>query len=131
MAQLYASVNDELRQELAQAKENIANLSNRVAIAESRLNQAEENKLDAAEEEELETNTSPGSGEIRFYKKHHSKPAYDVLVRIADCGHTSWQNASKAEKAKKGVERLEKSNDWKLLQHCGTCTGGGTWKVKW
>ncbi len=131
MARLYASVNDELRLELAQAKESIANLSNKVAIAESLLTQAQDEKLDANDEEEIEADTTPATGEVRFYKKHHSKPAYDVLVKIADCGHSSWQNASKAEKAKKGVERLEKSNDWKLIQHCGTCTGGGTWKVKW
>jgi len=73
----------------------------------------------------------PKPGEERYYKKQHSKPAYDVLIRVDGCGHTSWQSAAKADKAKKGVERLEGRNDWKNIQHCGSCTGGGMWKVRW
>ncbi|MGE6332525.1 hypothetical protein [Stenotrophomonas sp. NPDC077659] len=75
--------------------------------------------------------TKPPSGDVRFYKKIHSKSNYDVLVPIADCGHTSWQNASKADKAKKGIVRLEGTAEWSQVQHCGTCTGGGVWRVKW
>lgn len=131
MARLYADDNEDLRNKLNEAQEMIANLSNRIAIAESSLSQAKETQLDEAQNAEIEGDEAPSAGDTRFYKKHHSKPGYDVLIRIDDCGHSAWQNASKAEKAKKGVERLEKSNDWKLIQHCGTCTGGGTWKVKW
>lgn len=131
MAQLYASDNEHLRLELEQAKESLANLSNKLAIAESLLTQAATNKLEEAEDEKFESIAAPVSGDIRFYKKHYSKPVYDVLVQIEDCGHNTWQNASKAEKAKKGIEHLEKTSSWKLIQHCGTCTGGGTWKVKW
>jgi hypothetical protein len=131
MARLYADDNEELRTRLNDAQEIIASLSNRVAIAESSLFQAKNAELNAGQTPAIEEDAAPASGDIRFYKKHHNKPGYDVLIRIDDCGHSSWQNASKAEKAKKGVEHLEKSNDWKLIQHCGTCTGGGTWKVKW
>ncbi len=73
----------------------------------------------------------PKPGEIRFYKKTHSKNNYDVLVRIANCEHTSWQNAAKADKAKKGILRLEGSGKWSQVQHCGSCEGGGVWRVKW
>lgn len=74
---------------------------------------------------------TPKQGDVRFYKKIHSKSNYDVLVRIADCGHSTWQNAASAHKAKKGIIRLEGSNDWSQVQHCGSCTGGGVWRVKW
>lgn len=131
MAKLYAADNEDLRIKLDEAKEMIASLSNRVALAESALHQAKQAKPDELQDVDIEGDTPPVAGEIRFYKKHHSKPGYDVLIRVEDCGHTAWQNASKAEKAKKGVERLEKINNWKVIQHCGTCTGGGTWKVKW
>lgn len=77
------------------------------------------------------TSGTPKPGEIRFYKKTHSKSNYDVLVHITDCGHTSWQNAAKADKAKKGIVRLEGSDSWSQVQHCGSCTGGGVWRVKW
>lgn len=79
--------------------------------------------------------TKPEPGEIRFYKKtlrNSRKGAdHDSLERIKDCGHNAWQSANKADKAKKGIARLEGSSDWSQVQHCGTCTGGGVWRVKW
>lgn len=73
----------------------------------------------------------PGSGEIRFYKKIGSAGKRDQMVRRKDCGHNAWQNANKADKAKKGIEHLEGSCQWDNLWHCGTCEGGGVWKVRW
>ncbi len=73
----------------------------------------------------------PQSGDTWFLKKTHTKDTYDVLVKINDCHHTSWQNSSKADKAKKGIERLVGHRNWKHVHHCGTCTGGGVWRVKW
>ena len=87
--------------------------------------------IDADSEEDGQASEAPVAGEVRFYKKTHSKPSYDVLVKISDCGHNSWQSANKADKAKKGIERLEGSSDWKSLYHCGSCQGGGVWKVVW
>lgn len=78
-----------------------------------------------------DTYNPPKDGETRFYKKTHSKGKYDVLVHIEDCGHTSWQNSAKADKAKKGLVRLEGRQDWKSLHHCGSCTGGGVWRARW
>lgn len=83
---------------------------------------------DATEAEAAE----PAAGEIRFYKKVHSRPTHDVLVRVSDCGHNKWQNAAGADKARKGIAKLENDRaDWKSIQHCGSCTGGGVWKVRW
>lgn len=82
--------------------------------------------------EQDEADSPPKPGEIRFYKKTHSKALYDVLVRVGDCGHKSWQGSAKADKARKGLARLlGEYSEWKNLQHCGTCTGGGMWKVHW
>lgn len=73
----------------------------------------------------------PEAGEIRFYKKRYSKPGYDVLIRRGDCGHDNWENSHTADKARKGLKRLEGRDDWQMLNHCASCTGGGVWRVRW
>jgi hypothetical protein len=74
----------------------------------------------------------PQPEELRFYKKVHSAPTHDLMGRVGDCGHTSWQNAHGADKARKGIAKLEGGRtDWKKIQHCGSCTGGGVWRVRW
>jgi hypothetical protein len=79
-----------------------------------------------------ETESAPASGETRFYKKVDNAPTRDVMVRRGDCGHNSWEAAHAADKAKKGVAKLEDGrNDWKSFQHCPSCTGGGMWRVRW
>lgn len=83
---------------------------------------------DAAEVDEA----PPNSGDVRFYKKKYSAPTHDILVRVADCDHNSWQNAAKADKAKKGIAKLEGlGQTWQVVQHCAKCTGGGMWRVQW
>lgn len=132
IARLYLSDNEELKIQLEHASEEIARLSGRAEAAEFVLGQVKV-RADGEEppEAEPEADAPLTTGETRFYKKTHSKQAYDVMVPVSDCGHTSWQGSAKADKAKKGVEKLEGRSDWKSLQHCGTCTGGGMWKVKW
>lgn len=122
---LLASKRD-LETQLAEAKATISRLYGQLQVAAQ--SEATESP---AEEKEASAPDKPKPGEVRFYKKTHSKSNYDVLVPIPDCGHTSWQNAAKADKAKKGIIRLEGSSDWSQVQHCGTCTGGGVWRVKW
>lgn len=73
----------------------------------------------------------PKKGEVRFYKKLGSGGGRDKLVRVNGCRHRSWQPAKKADQAKKGIARLEDRDDWKTLQHCGSCCGGGMWRVEW
>ena len=73
-----------------------------------------------------------GRGDERFYKKHYDAPMHDIMLRVGDCGHNSWENAHSADKARKGIARLEGGrNDWKTVQHCASCTGGGMWRVRW
>src|SRR5258706_583116 len=68
--------------------------------------------------------SAPQSGEVRFYKKAYSRPTHDVMVRVQDCGCSNWQGAHAAEKARKGIAKLERDRmDWKMLQHCASCTG--------
>lgn len=80
---------------------------------------------------QAEEHDEPKAGEERFYKKVSTTPTNDVMRLIGDCGHTTWQNSHGADKARKGLAKLEGRNDWKSLHHCGTCTGGGVWRVRW
>jgi len=74
----------------------------------------------------------PQPGELRFYKKMHAAPTHDVMTRVADCGCNKWQTSHAADKARKGIAKVEGGRDnWRGMQHCATCTGGGMWKVKW
>lgn len=131
LARLYVEENEQLKADLVKARSEISLLSGRAEMAEYALGQL--NASEAVERSPLESEVSgaPVIGDVRFYKKMHSKSVYDVLVPVDDCGHTSWQGSAKADKAKKGLEKLVGRNDWKSLQHCGTCTGGGMWKVRW
>ena len=132
IARLYVSENDQLRAELGEIKSQVNGLLARAQSAEYALDLAKSATLAVSPyAPENDEDTEPEPGDVRFYKKMHSKPAYDVLVPVHDCGHNSWQGAAKADKAKKGIERLESRNDWKNVQHCGSCTGGGMWKVRW
>lgn len=125
LGEFIASKRD-LEVKLAEAKETISRLYAQLQAATNREATDSSSAL-------LESDTAkrPKPGEVRFYKKTHSKSNYDVLVPISDCGHSSWQNAAKADKAKKGIIRLEGRDDWSQVQHCGSCTGGGVWRVKW
>ena len=132
IARLYIVENQELKAKQEQLQADLARVSARADIAEHALSQLKSPEIEHEEAEpETEAEPEPAAGDVRFYKKIHSKGAYDVLVQVADCGHTSWQSSAKADKAKKGLERLLGNDDWKSLQHCGSCTGGGMWKVRW
>ena len=71
------------------------------------------------------------SGQVVIYKKVDAAPNHDIMVRRGDCGHNSWKSAHAADKAWKGVERIEGRSDWKSFLHCSRCKGGGVWKVTW
>jgi outer membrane murein-binding lipoprotein Lpp len=74
----------------------------------------------------------PVSGDVRFYKKKFPAPDHDVMVRVNDCGHNKWQSAHAADKARKGVAKVENGHtNWQTMQHCASCKGGGMWKVRW
>lgn len=130
LAKLFIEENEKLKDELESAKEEIAKQSARADAAEYAIEALKSDEGNDPDEDQEESK-KPSTGEIRYYKKTHSKPSYDVLVKISDCGHSSWQSANKGDKAKKGIERLEGSSDWKNLYHCGSCKGGGVWKVVW
>jgi hypothetical protein len=132
IARLYIVENQDLKVQLEQARVDLARAGARADAAEHAMGQLKTAEIDqddaqADPHEEL----APTAGETRFYKKTHSKGAYDVLVQVPDCGHSSWQSSAKADKAKKGLERVLGTLDWKNLQHCGSCQGGGMWKVRW
>lgn len=148
LADSYAADNDHLRAERTELRAQIESLQNEVAKLEgdrqaliAHLEAAKgqptdqagavvtDSALDATADE---VEQPPRDEEVRFYKKVHSRPAYDVMVRVADCGCNNWRGSHAADKARKGIARIEDNrSDWKSLQHCGSCTGGGMWKVRW
>lgn len=143
IADSYATDNDTLRQELEARDSELERLRNEVQRLEAdkqalifRLGQAKATAADVAEvepdaPEKDEGDRPPESGEVRYYKKRYDAGTHDVMVRVADCGHSMWQGSNKADKARKGIARLEGTSEWKTMQHCGSCTGGGMWKVQW
>ena len=140
LAHSYAKDNDALRAELDDLRIQNHKLVNDLEATRSRLGTAEslagyreqdEQTIAPLSPDDASTDSGPEAGEIRFYKKTHSTPNHDVMVLVADCGCNCWQAANKADKAKKGIKRFEGRGDWKTIQHCGKCTGGGMWKVRW
>ncbi|MBD3828371.1 hypothetical protein [Stenotrophomonas sp.] len=130
--------------DLDSAKRRIAELETELGIeitraenAEAQLAYAKGGSGDAEPDEDasdaLGDDDDPAiqPGETVFYKKTHSAPGYDIMVRRGDCGHDSWENANSADKAWKGVERHEGRKDWSSFMHCSRCKGGGVWRVTW
>jgi hypothetical protein len=132
-----------LADELDEAKRKIAGLESSLAIVGTRAENAEAqlafiretpSAADAAEIGDflvIEDEAPIEVGQVVFYKKVDAAPHHDIMVRRGDCGHGSWKGAHAADKAWKGVERLESRNDWKSFLHCSRCKGGGVWKVTW
>jgi hypothetical protein len=73
----------------------------------------------------------PKRDEVRYYKKVDSTRGRDIMARVHGCRHSKWSPASGADKAKKGIAHYEGTDDWKTMSHCGSCQGGGMWKVVW
>lgn len=146
LAEAYADENELLRkrvedlnaqlavaqQRVLEVEERQASLAARAEKAEKRLQHhgAPDDQIAPANAAEVE-DASPQPGDVRFYKKKFSRGKQDVLVRVADCGCNNWESGHKGDKAKKGIAKLEGSNDWKAVYHCASCTGGGMWKVAW
>jgi hypothetical protein len=143
LANSYAADNDQLRLDLAQVRSQVEDLQEQVRTLERdklalKAHLAAKGSPEDAEEEGdiapegEESEAEPTSGETRFYKKVGARPTHDVMARVQDCGCNRWEGAHKADKAKKGIAKLEKGrSDWKGVQHCAACTGGGMWKVRW
>lgn len=136
LAEIYAAENDLLRQEIATLKDEKAVLQVQVDNANAQLAVSEkpdlQADLDAAPPVPQVEDPGPKPGEVRFYKKtQQGSGKRDLMKHVQDCGHNNWQSSFSADKARKGIMKLEGRNDWQTMQHCGKCTGGGMWKVKW
>lgn len=137
LAQSYLDDADTLRAENTELQEKLAlaitRAENAEAIAENISKPLQEFDTDTPIEndDDEQDRSLPEPGEIRYYKKVRNTPSHDLLTHVADCKHSSWQAAHKAEKAKKGLEKLEGVSNWDVMHHCGTCKGGGMWRVKW
>lgn len=133
IAQLFFSENEQLRTQVEELQKELRSWSSRAQVAESALSQNAKVPAESIDDIQpsCDVDSPPELGETRFYKKTHSTPNHDVFVRVTNCSHSSWQDASKAEKAKKGLIRLLGNDEWKSLHHCGKCKGGGMWRVRW
>jgi hypothetical protein len=149
LADRYAEENDKLKRENSTLKDAISELEADLMKRDSEIRMLRlradhtQRKLDhqvavamaeIAPEMDQEIGAEigpPTAGEIRFYKKKYSAPNHDILIRVSDCGCGNWKAGNKADKAKKGIEKLEGSREWKSIHHCESCTGGGMWKVVW
>lgn len=145
IADSYATDNDQLRRDLQARDVALEQLRDELRRVEAdkqslifQLGQAKASpdagadvvvEPDAPERDEGDTPPEPG--EVRFYKKHFDTGARDVMNRVVDCGHNAWQSAAKADKARKGIAHLEGNREWKTMQHCASCKGGGRWRVQW
>ncbi|WP_165230579.1 cell division protein ZapB [Aquisphaera insulae] len=138
--QSYAKENDELRLKVESLAQRNQKLVQELEEVRDRLNNAElvaryhpqpTPVIAPVGPRDPEEDEGPQAGDIRFYKCVGHPEKYDKMELVKDCGHNSWQSAHKADKARKGIIRLEGKGDWKTLHHCGSCTGGGVWRVKW
>lgn len=141
LATSYANDVDKLRDERTSLRATVDALETQVAKLDAdrkaltaRLAEKSLSDLNRSDEFAPEAETShqgPKPGETRFYKKQYSAPTHDILVRVQDCGCNRWEGANSADKARKGIAKLEGRKDINHLQHCASCTGGGVWKARW
>jgi hypothetical protein len=130
VAEDYSRDNDELRREQEALEEENARLCVALQNAEARLG-AKPLGEQAIEPETPDVDTGPKPGEVRYYKKVGSSGKFDKLVETKVCRHSAWQSGHNGDKAKKGLERYLDGRNWKSVMHCGSCTGGGRWRVEW
>jgi hypothetical protein len=147
LADIYSTENISLRSERNYLKNHVDELRSQISHLERdklalqwHLQSSKDSGIEKEEISDIQPSVEtiegeckePIPGEVRYYKKVFSRPTHDVFVIISDCEHNRWQSATKADKARKGIAKLENGRtDWKSIQHCATCTGGGVWKVQW
>jgi hypothetical protein len=137
LANVYAEQNDRLTKQIAALEDERDAMLLRLQNAEAQLRYrapvSEEIAPEPSDDRaQVEASPPPESGKELYYKKVHAAPMYDIMIRVGECGHNNWENAHSADKARKGIAKLEGGrSDWKRLQHCAICTGGGVWRVKW
>lgn len=120
--------NASLSEQLAEANLEIAKLRGKIYNLERR---QDSRKNDDGDNDDDPDQTAPEKDQVTYYKKIGKKGAADDLVKTGPCNHTAWKPAHRADQAVKGIQKLEGSGDWQSLQHCGSCTGGGRWRVQW
>jgi hypothetical protein len=124
--------NEELRRQLDAALSRANELERRSRYIEQKAQAGASTTTITPEEEEDSADRPPSRGEVRFYKKRFDAPGHDIMIRVSDCGCNNWESANTADKAKKGIAKLENGrNQWRSLRHCASCTGGGMWRVEW
>lgn len=136
IVELYAHQNEALRRELEEAKDSLAKKSAKY----SALQYAYQNRDDTRPGEEVDDDapdlpaqSPPKVGDVRIVKKlsGFSGP-YDRMMEWGGCNHSSWETIGNAPKALKGLQRLYKDNpEFKRIEKCLSCTGGGVWRVTW
>lgn len=128
--------NSRLCEQLNEANSKLSELEWKVESFRHRLRQQENERNDDVFDG-IDSNVAgdppPEKGETIYYKKIGTGGGVDTLVRTGPCNHRegAWTPAFRGDQAEKGLLRLEGRNDWQSIQHCGSCTGGGRWRVRW
>lgn len=127
--------NHQLSEQLNEANRKIAELEWKLESFRRRLqNEAREvGELDDEADDDEGKYPPPENGQVIYYKKIGNKGGVDILVRSPPCNHkeSAWRPAFRADQAEKGIAELEARDGWQSIQHCGACTGGGRWRVRW
>lgn len=138
IVELYAQQNESLRSELEQSKEAFAALSakfesTRYALQLIKKEAKSSEQTDGSDTDAAEvTPHAPVAGDVRIVKKTSSSGPYDRMVEWGGCNHSSWEPMGNAPKALKGIQRLFNENtNWKRVEKCMACTGGGVWRITW
>lgn len=127
--------NHQLSQQLAEANRKIDELEWKLESFHRRLKSEVDEAAepgDGASEDEAK-DPPPEDGQLIYYKKIGNKGGVDILVRTPPCNHkeSAWRSAFRGDQAEKGIAKLEGRDGWQSIQHCGACTGGGRWRVRW
>lgn len=128
---MYEEENDRLRVDNRRLEEEVERMRLELQTVEYEQNGPGGSEQTIEPDSATEKDTRPPKGTTCYYKK---KSGYkrDVMIEIGDCGHNTWKNANKADKAKKAIKRLVGSDDWKNIHKCGgSCDGGGVYRVAW
>lgn len=136
IVELYAQQNETLRQDLEEARDALAKQSAKYsALQHVSQNREKAKPADEGDDEESDhlNRNPPAVGDVRIVKKlsGFSGP-YDRMMEWGGCNHLNWETIGNAPKALKGLQRLYKSNmNFKRVEKCLSCTGGGVWRVTW
>ena len=133
----HAAESERLRRELEEANEKLLIVKADLESAKHALQRYNDTRPqpespEVEEDSDADAIAIPKAGDIRYVKKTGENGPRDRMKERGDCGHKKWESMGNAPKALKGLQHLYEANsDFKRIEKCLTCTGGGVWRVTW